>query len=191
MSSAIQDVSPSSLSVASLILVTPSATDLIHPLTFSKIFLVLFISSDCLFIASCTVSIVDIVFSEFSPRFIIIFSISADAALLWSASLLISTATTAKPFPLSPALAASIDALRLNRFVSSAIDAIRFTASFIFSTDISVSLVCSLILSIASSTPSFEVYKSLRLLATSLPDLSISVAASERPSTSSPVFPSI
>ena len=44
--------------------------------------------------------------------------------LLFSASCLISSATTANPFPASPALAASIDAFRARRFVWLAISRI-------------------------------------------------------------------
>lgn len=43
--------------------------------------------------------------------------ISSDEFLLCSASFLISSATTAKPFPASPALAASIAALSASKLV--------------------------------------------------------------------------
>ena len=46
-----------------------------------------------------------------------------------SARLLISSATTAKPFPASPALAASIAAFKASKFVWSAIPEIRLLAS--------------------------------------------------------------
>ena len=54
------------------------------------------------------------------------------AFLLSSASFLISSATTANPFPASPALAASIAAFRANRFVCSAIELIVSTIDQIF-----------------------------------------------------------
>lgn len=51
--------------------------------------------------------------------------------LLFSARELISPATTAKPFPASPALAASMEALRARRFVCEAMSRITFVSSFI------------------------------------------------------------
>ena len=53
--------------------------------------------------------------------------ISSVDFLLWSASFLTSSATTAKPLPASPALAASIAALSARRFVCSAIFSIDST----------------------------------------------------------------
>ncbi len=69
---------------------------------------------------------------------------SIDAAELFdsSASFCISEATTANPFPLSPARAASILALRESKLVSSAIEEIIIIASCIFVTDSSVSFTC-------------------------------------------------
>ncbi len=52
---------------------------------------------------------------------LIITSIDLADLLLFSARLLISFATTAKPLPASPALAASIDAFRASKFVWSVI----------------------------------------------------------------------
>ena len=54
----------------------------------------------------------------------IIFSISLVALVVLSASFLTSSATTANPLPASPALAASMAALRAKRFVWSAISLI-------------------------------------------------------------------
>ena len=53
-----------------------------------------------------------------------------DSMLVW-ASLLVSDATTANPFPASPARAASMDAFKDNRFVSSAISPIVLVISVI------------------------------------------------------------
>ena len=64
----------------------------------------------------------------------------------------ISVATTAKPFPLSPALAASMLALRLNRFVCEAMDAMISVASLICTTDSFVFAVCASISCISSCT---------------------------------------
>jgi len=50
---------------------------------------------------------------------LMIFTIPSVDSLLWAASFLISSATTAKPFPLSPALALSMAALSDSRFVCS------------------------------------------------------------------------
>jgi hypothetical protein len=59
--------------------------------------------------------------SDVSLISLTIFAISSVASLEFSASFLISSATTANPFPCSPALAASIDALSAKRFVCSVI----------------------------------------------------------------------
>ena len=66
-----------------------------------------------------------------------------------SASFCIWLATTANPRPCSPALAASIEALRDSRLVSSAISVISAVASRIRATDSLVVLVCSYIRSMA------------------------------------------
>ncbi len=60
-----------------------------------------------------------------------------------SASFWIWEATTAKPLPCSPALAASMDAFRDRRLVSSAMEVIMVVASLIFMADSLVVLVCS------------------------------------------------
>ena len=56
------------------------------------------------------------------------------ASLLESANNLISSATTAKPFPTSPALAASIEAFNASRFVFDAIFSISLVKSTTFPT---------------------------------------------------------
>jgi hypothetical protein len=61
-----------------------------------------------------------------------VFVITSVAPFVSSASFLISSATTAKPFPASPARAASIAAFSARRFVCSAILRIVFTISPIF-----------------------------------------------------------
>ena len=58
------------------------------------------------------------------PIFAVIFCVS-------SASFLISSATTANPFPASPALAASMDAFSASRFVWEEIELIPEITSFI------------------------------------------------------------
>ncbi len=77
-------------------------------------------------LCSSEISFTSFIFStvlllSFSILAIILF-ISWAALLEPSANFLISSATTAKPFPASPALAASIDAFKANRFVCSAIE---------------------------------------------------------------------
>ena len=59
---------------------------------------------------------------------LIIIPMSLAATFDWSASFLIWSATTAKPLPASPALAASIEALRERSSVSSAISEISVIA---------------------------------------------------------------
>ena len=70
--------------------------------------------------------------SKISMIFSITLSISFAEVFDCSARCLISSATTAKPLPASPALAASILAFKDNRFVCSAMEAIMFAASWIF-----------------------------------------------------------
>ena len=66
---------------------------------------------------------------------------SLAVALLESASVLISSATTANPLPASPALAASIDALSASRLVwldilrILSVSALIFSTSLLFSSD--------------------------------------------------------
>ena len=69
-----------------------------------------------------------------SRRISICFLISSAIAFESSASLPISSATTANPLPASPALAASIEALSERRFVCVAILAIPSTFSFMLET---------------------------------------------------------
>ena len=62
-----------------------------------------------------------------STKFSSVLEIKLTACLLSSANLRTSSATTANPFPASPALAASIDALRAKRLVCSAISVMELT----------------------------------------------------------------
>ena len=66
---------------------------------------------------------------------------SFTACALWSASWFTWLATTANPFPASPALAASIDAFNARRFVC---DAISLMVSIIFSICMDASLISSI-----------------------------------------------
>ena len=79
---------------------------------------------------------------ELSMSFSIMFLIFSADSVDWSASTRISSATTAKPLPFSPALAASIEALSERRLVWLAISAIRSVALRISSADWFVSIVC-------------------------------------------------
>ncbi len=58
---------------------------------------------------------------------LIILFMPNEASLDWSASFLTSPATTSKPLPASPALAASIEAFKESKFVCSAISTITLT----------------------------------------------------------------
>lgn len=64
---------------------------------------------------------VSILFLKASRTLFIVSCIDVTACDDCSASVLTSSATTAKPLPCSPALAASIAAFKANRFVCSAI----------------------------------------------------------------------
>ena len=68
-------------------------------------------------------------------------AVSLTACELSSASFLTSSATTANPLPASPALAASIAALRAKRFVCSAIVSIVFIISLMFLEESSISFI--------------------------------------------------
>ena len=78
-----------------------------------------------------------------------------------SASFLISSATTAKPFPASPALAASMAAFSARRLVCPAIDLIMLLASSIFLAPSSVLTITSLTFMADSSTLAVVFIRSL------------------------------
>ena len=96
------------------------------------------------------------VFSDSNWSFSIISFISPAASSDCDASFWISDATTAKPFPASPALADSIEALRAKRLVWSAIFVISAAASPILPTDSFVILIWLAILLIDSVVWSLE-----------------------------------
>ena len=86
-----------------------------------------------------------------------------------SANFWISLATTANPFPALPALAASILAFNDNKFVWLAICAIKFTTSWIFTTEEFVLCICSDIFINASVVLSLVLPNSFTILAASVP----------------------
>ena len=104
--------------------------------------------------------------------------ISAVKPALCTASFLISSATTAKPFPASPALAASMAALRAKRLVWSEIDWIISEALDIFSVASLVSTITELTLSDILLFSSVSFTKSLRVSFPSSLHLSIVSVAS-------------
>ena len=97
-----------------------------------------------------------------------ILSISSALFILLSERLLISFATTANPFPCSPALAASMDALRERRLVWSAIDCINSTALLIASAEVCVLNVSSFNVAISSEVFSLILTSSLSTFDVSL-----------------------
>ena len=99
----------------------------------------------CFLKISFTSSIMETAFWESSIRTRMISLISFADSFDCSASFWICAATTAKPRPCSPALAASIDAFKESRFVSSAISVIILAASWILLADAFVVSVCSAI----------------------------------------------
>ena len=109
----------------------------------SKTSAVFFTFSFCSCMISFTSSIVCTAVSESFSSSRIISSIRLADSLDCSASFWICAATTAKPFPASPALAASMEALSDSRLVSSAMEAISDVASLIFKAESFVVLVCS------------------------------------------------
>ena len=123
----------------------------IPTVTFANSFCVLFKCSCC----SCKCALTSSIFSmdrfesdtNASKSDSICFADSLD----WSAREEISLATTANPLPASPALAASIEAFKDNRFVCWAIEVIKLTAVVISPTDLSVASTFCATISIAST----------------------------------------
>ena len=141
----------SSLAFCSMlrILVIDVASSLMTPFTVCS---VLSICSFCRLMISCVCVMVSTTFSELSISVLTIFSILPLAVLDCSARFWIWDATTAKPLPASPALAASMLAFRESRLVSDAISEINWEAFRIFCADSFVWVVCSEITETASFT---------------------------------------
>ena len=127
----------------------------IPSITSATIFSVSTILQLWLLIISCTLLMISTASSEFFINVFVISSILRLDSFDCSASFWIWAATTANPRPLSPALAASILAFKLRRFVSSAIEVIISVAAWIFCADSFVKFVCLVIVSIDFSTSSF------------------------------------
>ena len=103
----------------------------------------IFVCSPSIFSITATISPIAPTALEVSASIASIFDPMSSVALAVSrARSLTSLATTAKPFPASPARAASIVALRARRFVCSAIEVITFTTWPISALDVpSLSIV--------------------------------------------------
>ena len=92
-----------------------------------------------------------------APTFVISFFISSAAVFDLSDSFLTSSATMEKPLPCSPALAASIAALRASRFVWSAIYSISVTIFFMLSAS-SIMVCISLSICVSVSLTLFKLF---------------------------------
>ena len=114
-----------------------------------------------------------------------IFLIEVADSLDWDASELISPATTAKPLPASPALAASMDALRERRLVWPAMESMTFAASITVSTEVPTVLISFVTISSSSMERFMEPISTSNLSDTCLEFSSISRV---RPSASLTVF---
>ena len=138
-------------------------------------------------IISCICCIISTAFAESSLSVFAVSSISLLDSFDCSESFLIWSATTPNPLPLSPALAASIEAFRLRRFVSSAIDVINAVASWIFCTESLVRFVCSCTSPIMRSTSTLMFRRLLSVSAAFSLDCCMEAALSSNSSTSADV----
>ena len=119
-------------------------------------------------------------FTVWSVIWVTLFWISPAASAEWSASFLISSATTANPLPASPALAASMEAFKESRFVCSEISVIVSTNSLIISDSF---LSSSILVSTLIVTSVVLVARSPRVWTICIPWLIIFSASETNPST--------
>ena len=133
----------SSCSVFSAIVRIPSMDFWMPSFTSWKDSSVLATYSSCLPITCWTSFMVSTDFSESAISWLIMSPICLADSFDCSASFWIWDATTAKPLPCSPARAASMEAFKDRRFVSSAISVMISVASLIFNAEAFVVFVCS------------------------------------------------